>query len=210
MPPRLAKKTSVEDDLVSSSSSSNSSSSNSSSSSSTSKNSTAKDSAKDSLIVSNYTEKSVVVTGDTISHSNELKKLGGKYNPKLKTGPGWIFSKTREPAIQKYIETGEIEPYKAIPAPKSDNFTQLFEDLKKAFNDDEEYDGKDILETIKKIEEKYCGGGSKTVVNKVGNSSSSTSSSAVVNKVDSNNSSNSSKTSKVSASLEAYHESDSE
>ena len=137
-----------------------------------------------SLIVSNYTEKSVVVTGDTISHSNELKKLGGKYNPNLKIGPGWIFSKTREPIIQKYIETGEIEPYKPIAAPKSDSFsfTHIFEDLKNAFKDDEDYNGKDVLETIRKIEEKYC---TKVEAKKT-------------------------VTSKVSPSLKEYHESDSE
>lgn len=42
-----------------------------------------------------YTEKSVVLIGDTLKYKEFLKELGGKYNPHLKCGPGWIFSKSR-------------------------------------------------------------------------------------------------------------------
>lgn len=48
-----------------------------------------------------YSEYSVVVTGETKSHKEKLKELGGKFNPKLKTGPGWIFAKSKQDEIVK-------------------------------------------------------------------------------------------------------------
>lgn len=42
-----------------------------------------------------YTDKSVVLVGDTTNYKDYLKGLGGKFNPHLKCGPGWIFSKSR-------------------------------------------------------------------------------------------------------------------
>ena len=39
----------------------------------------------------------VCITGDTKPHKEQLKKLGGRYNPNLNGKPGWIFFKaTRE------------------------------------------------------------------------------------------------------------------
>jgi hypothetical protein len=43
----------------------------------------------------NYSEKAFAIVGDTKAHRKELKKLGGRFNPKLKCGAGWIFSKKR-------------------------------------------------------------------------------------------------------------------
>lgn len=42
-----------------------------------------------------YSEKAFAIVGDTKAHRKQLKKLGGRYNPKLKCGAGWIFSKKR-------------------------------------------------------------------------------------------------------------------
>jgi hypothetical protein len=61
------------------------------------------------LKMSEYSIKSVVVRGDTKNHRQELKKLGGRFNPCLKnpTGvgklPGWIFSKKNILLIESYI-----------------------------------------------------------------------------------------------------------
>jgi hypothetical protein len=61
------------------------------------------------LNMSEYSIKSVVVRGDTKNHRQELKKLGGRFNPCLKnpTGvgklPGWIFSKKNILLIESYI-----------------------------------------------------------------------------------------------------------
>lgn len=43
----------------------------------------------------NYSEKAFAVVGDTKAHRKQLKKLGGRFNPKLRCGAGWIFSKKR-------------------------------------------------------------------------------------------------------------------
>lgn len=42
-----------------------------------------------------YSEKAFAIVGDTKAHRAQLKKLGGRFNPKLKCGAGWIFSKKR-------------------------------------------------------------------------------------------------------------------
>lgn len=42
-----------------------------------------------------YSEKAFAIVGDTKAHKAQLKKLGGRFNPKLKCGAGWIFSKKR-------------------------------------------------------------------------------------------------------------------
>jgi hypothetical protein len=122
-----------------------------------SKNSTLRGNNQNSLIVTEYTEKSVVVTGDTVFHSKNLQKLGGKFNPNLKIGAGWIFSKTRKESIENYIKTGEILPFvfNSKVVKDSESLTKVFAMLKTAFNEDEEYDGKDIIETIKRIEKEF-------------------------------------------------------
>jgi len=62
----------------------------------------------DDLILEEYSSVSLVVYGNTKDYKEELKKLGGKYNPNLKKGAGWIFSKKNESDLKKWIEEGEI------------------------------------------------------------------------------------------------------
>jgi hypothetical protein len=118
-----------------------------------------KDKLSDELIISNYTERSIVVTGDTISHSKALKELGGSFNPKLRVGAGWIFSKARKESIENYIKTGEIKPHvfdkSKFEAQKSVDVKKIFKTLYGAFEADAEYDGEDVLETIKQVERKF-------------------------------------------------------
>lgn len=120
-------------------------------------------SLKDSslLVVTDYTDKSIVVTGDTISHSTSLKQLGGSFNPKLRCGAGWIFSKARKESVENYIKTGVVEPFifdknsfKKEDNKDAENLVKTFRMLKDAFNDDEEYDGETVLDVIQKIENK--------------------------------------------------------
>lgn len=59
------------------------------------------------IIVSDYTERSIVVQGDTRKYKEDLKKLGGKYNGKLKNGPGWIFPKTSKDEVDSFINNGK-------------------------------------------------------------------------------------------------------
>jgi len=53
----------------------------------------------------NYTDKSFTVSGSTKDHKEELMALGGKYNPHLKTGPGYIFGNKKEDEVRKFIES---------------------------------------------------------------------------------------------------------
>ena len=59
------------------------------------------------ITITDYTEKSIAVQGDTRKYKEDLKKLGGKYNGMLKNGPGWIFSKTNEAEVRSFINGGK-------------------------------------------------------------------------------------------------------
>jgi hypothetical protein len=59
------------------------------------------------ITVTDYSNNSVVVEGETIKYKEDLKKLGGKYNAKLKNGPGWIFPKSSEKNIISFINGGK-------------------------------------------------------------------------------------------------------
>lgn len=56
---------------------------------------------KINLILSEYSEKAIVLRGDTKAIKDQLKEIGGSFNFKLKGGAGWIFSKKRESEIRK-------------------------------------------------------------------------------------------------------------
>lgn len=116
------------------------------------------------LTVADYTDKSVVVIGDTVKHSDALGKLGGKYNPGLRIGPGWIFTKNRKESIEKYIETGIVEPF-AYSQNFKDSFKKvekssfdeskirkIFQNLREAFDIDNDYDGQSIIDVIYQLE----------------------------------------------------------
>lgn len=121
------------------------------------------------MYVVQYSEKSFVVMGDTLSHSDALTKLGGKYNTNLRVGQGWIFAKAREDSVKNYIETGEIVPYvypkdvqnkyqsqkRTSNGEADQKLIKIFRELRDAFDADAEYDGKDIIEVIHQLEEKY-------------------------------------------------------
>ncbi len=65
------------------------------------------------LLVSDYSEKSIKVEGKaTKDFLPEWKKLHGRFNNKLKGGPGWIFSVKRKEELLNVIDqirAGEIE-----------------------------------------------------------------------------------------------------
>ena len=50
--------------------------------------------------ITDYTEKSILLKGDTKPHKEKIKELGGKYNPTL---GGWIFSKKKKEEVQTWI-----------------------------------------------------------------------------------------------------------
>lgn len=57
------------------------------------------DAPKIKIIV--YSDKAVAVIGDTKDFKDKLKALGGRFNPKLSCGAGWIFSKKKQEMIEK-------------------------------------------------------------------------------------------------------------
>lgn len=55
------------------------------------------------ISIENYSEKAVAVYGDTKELSEELKNLGGYFNPRLRGGIGWVFSKKRIPELKELL-----------------------------------------------------------------------------------------------------------
>lgn len=50
-----------------------------------------------------YSDRCIVVSGNTKPIKEELSNLGGKYNAYLKCGKGWVFPKKKESEIKKYF-----------------------------------------------------------------------------------------------------------
>src|SRR3989344_9507390 len=73
------------------------------------------------LDLSEYSEKSIVLRGEkTREMKEDLKVIGGKYNSKLKGGPGWIFPSRIRTKVEDYLKTGVIE----IQSPSSLSLNQ--------------------------------------------------------------------------------------
>ena len=51
-----------------------------------------------------YSEKSFAVIGETKAIKDTLKQLGGRFNPRLTCGAGWIFSKTKLEDVKRVIK----------------------------------------------------------------------------------------------------------
>lgn len=56
-----------------------------------------------------YSEKAVALIGDTKQISGELKRIGGRFNPRLSCGPGWIFPKRKEAELRAFLEGSATE-----------------------------------------------------------------------------------------------------
>ena len=50
-----------------------------------------------------YSEKSIAVIGDTKNIKESLKEIGGVFNPRLRCGAGWIFSKRRWQNLRSFL-----------------------------------------------------------------------------------------------------------
>lgn len=51
-----------------------------------------------------YSEKAIAVYGETKVIKEQLKNIGGKFNPRLKDGAGWVFSKKQRKAVEELIK----------------------------------------------------------------------------------------------------------
>jgi hypothetical protein len=56
-----------------------------------------------SITVEQYSEKAIVVRGNTIQYKEKLLSIGGKWNKMLKGGEGWIFPLTKKPVVEKAL-----------------------------------------------------------------------------------------------------------
>lgn len=56
-----------------------------------------------------YSEKAIAVVGDTRDIKDKLKMLGGRFNPRLSCGAGWVFSKKQQAEIEKLLQGGKVE-----------------------------------------------------------------------------------------------------
>ena len=118
------------------------------------------------IYISDYTPKSFIVMGNTLSHANNLGKLGGKPAPLGQLGTQWLFAGYRRESVKNYIETGQVVPAKWTGATTSStapsrgssarpDYSGLFEEFKNAFEKDAEYTGESILEVIQLLQQKY-------------------------------------------------------
>lgn len=55
-----------------------------------------------------YSEKSVAVIGDTKEIKESLKEIGGVFNPRLRCGSGWIFSKKKMAELEELLNNGVV------------------------------------------------------------------------------------------------------
>ncbi|MFA6569922.1 MAG: hypothetical protein WCT77_01660, partial [Bacteroidota bacterium] len=95
------------------------------------------------LKITNYSEKSILVTGNTYPFKGDLKALGGIWNGRLK---GWIFQKTKQADVENFVGQ-ESEPQTESDKPKG-IYKKL--DLEKLFKSNTK-PRKDVI--IKEIEE---------------------------------------------------------
>lgn len=76
--------------------------------------------------ICSYSEKAVVVRGEkTKQFTNEFKSIGGRWNPHLKDGPGWIFSKSKTDQIEKIINYNLIEKLSNIKITENNDWDSL-------------------------------------------------------------------------------------
>jgi|688.fasta_scaffold76613_2 hypothetical protein len=55
------------------------------------------------ITIEQYSEKAIVVRGNTIPYKEKLLSIGGKWNKLLKGGEGWIFPLTKKPIVEKTL-----------------------------------------------------------------------------------------------------------
>lgn len=67
-----------------------------------------------------YSEKAIAVFGDTKAIKDQLKELGGRFNPSLNYNgekrAGWIFSKKKADEVRNLTASGKVEAVEGLPA----------------------------------------------------------------------------------------------
>ena len=57
------------------------------------------------LKIVDYSDKAIAVIGETKAHKDKLMELGGRYNPALSCGPGWVFQKTKRKPVEDFVKS---------------------------------------------------------------------------------------------------------
>lgn len=98
------------------------------------------DEEKAAVQIIDYSEKAFAVVGETKNIKDDLKRLGGRFNPKLTCGAGWIFSKKVLDEVKKFLDCGEVAKN---DQPKAKKDETLWEEYKqrvlKAENGDQHW-----------------------------------------------------------------------
>lgn len=87
------------------------------------------------LEVVDYSEKAIAVFGDTKAIKEQLKKLGGRFNPSLNYNgekrAGWIFSKKKADEVRNLMASEKVEAVEELPAlPEEIYIPELEEETK--------------------------------------------------------------------------------
>ena len=75
-----------------------------------------------------YSEKAIAVIGDTKEIKEELKAAGGRFNPRLSCGAGWIFSKKAMEKVQQIIG-GQSQPVKGGAKESTDIYKKWLDEF---------------------------------------------------------------------------------
>jgi hypothetical protein len=76
------------------------------------------------IILEQYSEKCFILKGNTIQYKQDIKQLGGMWNPSLKA---WIFPNSKREVIEKWLDKGEktVEPVKQyFESPVIENYRE--------------------------------------------------------------------------------------
>ena len=65
-----------------------------------------------------YNKRSFVVYGDREKYGSIIKELGGRWNSRLKNGPGWTVFQDKEPELKKLIEGISETPIESVKPKK--------------------------------------------------------------------------------------------
>ena len=73
-----------------------------------------------------YSERAVAVFGDTKAVKEQLKELGGRFNPALNCNgekrAGWIFSRKKADEVRSLVASGKAEAVEELPAPSEETY----------------------------------------------------------------------------------------
>jgi hypothetical protein len=93
----------------------------------------------------NYSEKAIAVIGDTKSVKDELKQLGGRFNPRLSCGAGWIFPATKREQVEQLLDCPTSDaPVEKKATAKSDDIMMsaaLKEEIRQEYAKLKSWDG---------------------------------------------------------------------